>query len=70
MLYEFELGHNTMEATKNICCAKDEDAVNHSTVIIWLRSFAQVSRISMTWQGEVDLQMGIPILCSKPLRHI
>ena len=24
MRYEFELGHNTMGATKNIYCAKDE----------------------------------------------
>ena len=26
------MNHNGMEATKNIYCAKDEDAVNHSTV--------------------------------------
>ena len=24
MLYKFKLGRNTMEATKNICCAKGE----------------------------------------------
>ena len=34
MLYEFELDHKTAEATKNICCAKDEDAgaVDHNTL--------------------------------------
>ena len=26
------LGHNTAEATKNICCAKVEGKVNHNTV--------------------------------------
>ena len=28
MLYMFERGHSTTEATKNICCAKGEGAVN------------------------------------------
>ena len=32
MLYDFEVSHNTVEATKNICCIKDEDVVDHSTV--------------------------------------
>ena len=27
MLYEFKLGYNTMETTKNICCAKGEATV-------------------------------------------
>ena len=30
MLYKFELGHNAMEATKNICYVKSEGAVDHS----------------------------------------
>ena len=32
MFYKFELGHNTTKTTKNIPCAKDEGAVDHSTV--------------------------------------
>ena len=32
MLYEFERGHNTAETAENICCAKAEKAVDHSTV--------------------------------------
>ena len=28
--YTFKLGHNAAEATKNICCKKSEDAVDHS----------------------------------------
>ena len=32
MLYEFELGYNTVEATKNICCVKGEGAADYSTV--------------------------------------
>ena len=31
MIYKFQLDHNTMEATQNICCAKDEGTVDHST---------------------------------------
>ena len=27
MLYEFELGHNGTEATKNICCMKGDGAM-------------------------------------------
>ena len=29
MLYEFELSHDAVESTKNICCIKYEDAVDH-----------------------------------------
>ena len=32
MLYEFKVSYIVTEATKNICCAKGEDAVDHSTV--------------------------------------
>ena len=32
MLFEFELDQNAAEATKNICCAKGEYAVDHSVV--------------------------------------
>ena len=26
------MGHNAMEATKNICCMKDEGTIDHSAV--------------------------------------
>ena len=32
MLYKFKLGHNTVEATKNICCAKGEGTFDDDTV--------------------------------------
>ena len=32
MLYNFELGHNLTDATKNICCMKNKVAVIHNTV--------------------------------------
>ena len=32
MLYELELNHKTVEATSNICFAKDVDVVHHNTV--------------------------------------
>ena len=37
MLYEFKLGHNTRETTKNICFTKGEKAVDHCTVTRWLK---------------------------------
>ena len=34
MLYKFKLGHNAMEATKNICCMQDESSVHHSNQML------------------------------------
>ena len=39
MLYKFKLGHNAMEATKNICCMQDEGSVHHSRVIRCFKKF-------------------------------
>ena len=39
MLYNFELGHNTGEAIKNICCERGKGAVDHRTVTKWLKKF-------------------------------
>ena len=39
MLYKFNLGHNTMEATKNIFCGKGEDAFDRCTVTTWFKKF-------------------------------
>ena len=39
MLYEFVPGHNTTEATKNICFVKNESAVDHSRVARWFKKF-------------------------------
>ena len=39
ILYKFELGHNTSQASKNICCIKSDDAGDHSTVTRWLKKF-------------------------------
>ena len=33
MFYDFELCHDVMEETKNICCTKSEGVVDQSTVI-------------------------------------
>ena len=32
ILYKFEIGHKAAEASHNICCAKGDCAVDHSTV--------------------------------------
>ena len=39
MFYKFTLGHNTTEATKNICYVKIEGAINHSTVSRCFKKF-------------------------------
>ena len=39
MLYEFEMGHNAMEATKNICWVKVEGENDHNTVTRWFKKF-------------------------------
>ena len=39
MLYEFKLGHNTVEATKNICYTKGEGTVDFDTVYRWFKKF-------------------------------
>ena len=39
MLYEFEQGHNSVEATKTICCVKGEDTVDPSSVTRWFKIF-------------------------------
>ena len=37
--YDFELGHNATEATKNIYCAKGEDIEDHNTETRWFEKF-------------------------------
>ena len=37
VLYEFDLGHNVPEGTKNLFCTKGEVTVDHNTVIGWLQ---------------------------------
>ena len=39
MFYKLELGHNAAEAIKNICYAKSEGKVDHSTLIWWFKKF-------------------------------
>ena len=34
MLYQFQLGHNTMKTTKNICSMKGKDTVDHSNHMV------------------------------------
>ena len=53
---EFKLDYNTAEVMKNICYAKGESTVDHSTA----RNFAQITRILMIWEPdrhEVMLQV-------------
>ena len=41
MLYEFKCSHNIVEATKGICCAKGESAVDERTVTRWFKKFPE-----------------------------
>ena len=40
IFYKYEVGYNAIKATKNICCAKSEDTLDHSTITRW---FGEVS---------------------------
>ena len=54
MLYNFKLGHNITESTKNICCAaKGEGAVDHVTVTRWFKKFCSVCK-NLNDQARVD----------------
>ena len=44
MLYKFKLGHNATKATKRICCAKSEGAVDHRIVTRWFKKFYLVCK--------------------------
>ena len=37
MLYDFKLGHNTVQACKNICYKKAEGIVDDNTVTRWFK---------------------------------
>ena len=39
MLYEFKLGHNAAEESKNICCAKSKETADDSIGSWWLKKF-------------------------------
>lgn len=39
--YEYQLGHNAAEATKNICNAEGADSLNDSTARRWFQKFRE-----------------------------
>ena len=44
MLDKFKVGHNAKEATKTICCEKDESTVDHCIVTRWLKKVHPVCK--------------------------
>ena len=76
MFYEFELGHNTVEAPRNICCAKGEGAVDQSTVSRWLKKFRSVCKNlndrarSGRWPKTVDSEAVIKVIEANPVSSI
>ena len=57
MLYKFELSCNATEATKNICCVKSVDAVDHNTVN---RTFKKFCWGCKNLEDQVGLKLWIP----------
>ena len=53
MLSNFQLDHTTAKATKNICCAKDEDAVDYKTVNSLFKKFCS-SRKNLNCLAQSD----------------
>ena len=50
MLSKFKLGYDAVKATKNICCVKDEGAVDHSNqmdkeISLWMQEFQQSDKV-------------------------
>ena len=39
MLWEFDVGHNAVDATENLFCRKDESASDHSTEIYQIKKY-------------------------------
>ena len=39
MHFDIELGHNAIEATKNVCFVKGKGTVDPSTVTRWVKKF-------------------------------
>ena len=53
MVYEFEVGHKSTEATKNICWAKVESAIlDHSTVTKWFKKLRWVHK-NLDYQAKL-----------------
>ena len=69
MLYMFELGYNAAEATKNICCAKGEGTVDHSTVNGWFKKF-QPGCKNPDDQGRSGRPKTVDFEASKPERQV
>ena len=70
LLYKIKLSRDTMEATKNICFTKHQDAVDHSTVTKDWRNFNRVARTLMIRQSQVGPKLWIPRPFPKWLRQI
>ena len=71
ILYKFELSHDTVEATKNICCAKDEDGVDHSRVTRWFKKFPLGfqnldNQASSVWSKSVDFKTVLQTIEANP----
>ena len=60
MHYDYQLGQNTTEATKNTC-VKDEDMVDHNTVTRWLKKFHLYCK---KLDNKASLKLWILKLCS------
>ena len=82
MPYEFKLGHNATEETRNICCAKVQAAVDQSTVIRWFKKChwdvknhdgqtksGRPKDVNSKYQG-LDSDRTIPLICCIRCTHV
>ena len=65
MLYEFKMGHNVTEATKNICCVKSEGTFDQNTVNRRFKNFC--TGCKKIRQGWVGLKLNSEAMTANPV---
>ena len=60
MFYEFELGHKAAEASKNICCAWGESALDHTRVMKWFKKFCSGCKKTIDSKAALQVMETIP----------
>ena len=62
MVYEFELGHNAAETTKDICCTKGEGTLDQSAINRWLKKYHKKyyinNDVQASWGGPRIVDSG------------
>ena len=72
ILYQFELGHNIVEATKKICCAKSEGADDQSTATRWFKKLQSGCKnlddqVRLGWFKTMDFKTVLQAIVLNPV---